>query len=117
MFVAPLDVRLAEDTVIEPDVLVARRDDVGPKSVLGPPVLAVEVLSPRTRLTDLNHKKSRLERAGCGSYWVVDPGGPSLTAWDLVDGEFVEVGLVEGDEPFHATLPYPVTVVPSALLG
>lgn len=50
------------------------------------PQLAVEVLSPSTRRVDLTLKLSRYEAAGCPSYWVVDPDGPSLTAWQLVEG-------------------------------
>lgn len=114
--VAPFDVRLAEDTVIQPDVLVCRRTDLTDRNLPVPPLLAVEVLSPRTRMTDLNHKKSRLERAGCPSYWVVDPSEPSVTAWDLFEGAYAEVGQARGSEVFEATLPYPVTVVPATLV-
>lgn len=117
VLVAPFDVRLAEDTVIQPDVLVCRQEELTAQHLPAAPVLAVEVLSPRTRMTDLNNKKSRLERAGCPSYWVVDPVEPSITGWDLVAGAYVEVGRAVGDEVFEARLPYPFTVVPSALVS
>lgn len=117
VLVAPFDVRLADDTVIQPDVLVCRRADLTDSNLPVAPVLAVEVLSPSTRLIDLNLKRSRLERAGCRSYWVVDPEVPSLTAWDLVEGAYVEVGRVEGGEVFEPALPYPVRVVPGALVA
>ncbi len=45
--VAPFDVRLSAITVLEPDVLVARKADVTPARLEGPPLLAVEVLSPQ----------------------------------------------------------------------
>lgn len=90
IFPAPFDVRLADDTVVEPDVLVARQADLTEKNLPAPPVLAVEVLSPSTRLVDLNLKKARYEAAGCPAYWVVDPGTDespaSIVAWTLRDG-------------------------------
>lgn len=112
---APLDVVLADDTVMEPDLLVARRSDFTDRDLPVAPLLAVEVLSPSTRRFDLTVKRSRFEAAGVPSYWVVDPLAPSLVAWNLVDGSYVEIGRVHGDEAWTSELPYPVTVVPAAL--
>jgi len=117
VFVAPLDVLLADDTVLEPDVLVARRKDLSPKNLPAPPVLAVEVLSPSTRRFDYMLKRSRYEAAGMPAYWVVDPDGPSLTAWELREGGYVEVATVAGDEEYRAGLPYPGTIVPHRLVA
>jgi len=115
--VAPLDVVLADDTVMQPDILVARRADFTPRDLPAPPLLAVEVLSPSTRRFDLMLKRSRFEAAGAGSYWVVDPGEPMLTAWDLVDSRYVEVAQVSGAETYAAQRPYEVTVSPAALVS
>lgn len=41
---APLDVALAEDTVMQPDLLVARREDFTARGPPVAPLLAVEVL-------------------------------------------------------------------------
>ena len=46
---APVDVVLAEDTVLQPDLLVAPREQFSRTELPGPPLLAVEVLSPSTR--------------------------------------------------------------------
>ena len=55
---------------------------------------------------------------GVASYWIVDPdGGPSIVAYDLVDGDYVEVARASGDKEVRLERPYPVTVTPSALLG
>ena len=35
---------------------------------------------------------------------------------ELEDESYVERATVTGDEPFHATVPFPVTVVPTRLL-
>jgi Uma2 family endonuclease len=117
VFVAPLDVLLAVDTVLQPDVLVARRSDLTEINLPTAPILAIEVLSPSTRHIDLGLKRAVYEEAGCPSYWVVDPDDPTLTAWELQDGRYVEVARVSGDEAFEATHPFPVEIVPSDLLG
>lgn len=113
---APTDVVLDDRTVLEPDLLVAPRGQFTPANLPGAPLLAVEILSPSTRLIDLNLKKARFELAGCRSYWVVDPLEPRLTAWDLVDGAYVQVADVSGDESWTAAVPYVVTITPSALV-
>jgi len=116
VMIAPYDVVLGVRTVLEPDVVVARRDDITDKFLPGPPLLAVEVLSPSTRLFDLGRKLQLLEEAGCPSYWVVDPAGPELTAWELRGGRYVEIARVSPDEEWTAELPFAVTISPAALL-
>lgn len=116
LLVAPLDVVLSTHTVLQPDVLVARETDLTEANLPTAPVLAVEVLSPSTRHIDLGLKRAVYAEAGCPSYWVVDPDGPRLTAWELADGRYVEVANVSGDESFQATNPFPVRIVPSDLL-
>ncbi|WP_238412118.1 Uma2 family endonuclease [Saccharothrix deserti] len=90
----PLAVRPSESTEVQPDFLVARVEDFTEELLPVAPLLAVEVLSPETELYDLTLKKAMYERIGVRSYWVVDPG----------------------EDPFDATLPYPVRIVPAELL-
>ncbi|MFD1506389.1 Uma2 family endonuclease [Georgenia yuyongxinii] len=105
------------DTVLQPDVLVARRSDLSERDLPAPPVLAVEVLSPSTRLIDLHLKRARYEAAGTPSYWVVDPDEPALTAWELIEGRYVRVAHVAGEETFTATAPFAVDVRPADLIS
>jgi Uma2 family endonuclease len=113
---APLDVAIADDTIMQPDLLVARRTDFTKRDLPKAPLLAVEILSPSTRRFDLMLKRSRFEAAGCESYWVVDLDEPSLIAWGLRDGAYVEVAKVVGEESFRATRPFEVSVVPADLI-
>jgi Uma2 family endonuclease len=113
---APLDVVLSESTGVQPDLLVARREDFTEKNLPTAPLLAVEVLSPSTQLVDLNLKKAAYEQAGVGSYWTIDPSVPRLVAWELKDGVFVQVADVAADEAWTAQLPYEVTIVPADLV-
>jgi Uma2 family endonuclease len=117
---APFAVGLADDTELEPDVVVARVADLTDKDLPAAPMLAVEVLSNSTRLIDLNVKKERLRRAGTPAYWVVDPvarpAEARLIAWELVKDEYRQVADVRGDEVYEATVPFPVRVVPDELV-
>lgn len=114
---APLDVALADDTVLQPDLLLARIADFTDRDLPTAPLLAVEVLSPSTRGRDLLLKKERLERAGCRHYWVVDPVEPSVIAWTLVDGRYREVGNAIGREALTLSDPVTVSIVPDALVA
>jgi Uma2 family endonuclease len=111
---APLDVVLADDTSVQPDLLVVRSDLPGPK-VTEPPALAVEILSSSSRLIDLNLKRARYEGAGVPAYWVVDPDELRIVAWELRDGTYVEVAQVVDDALWTAERPFPVSLDPRAL--
>ena len=106
---------------MQPDVLFARGDMRTDKELPGPPALAVEVLSPSTRINDMNKKRQRFRWAGTPAYWVVDPiARPEearLIAWELDgDGKYQQVADVAGTKEFGATLPYPVSVNPADLM-
>ena len=116
VLVAPFDVALATDTVVQPDVLVARRSDLTERDLPAAPALTIEVLSPSTRRVDLTLKRSRYEAAGSPSYWVVDPDGPSITVWELRDGTYVETAHARGAEILDVTLPFQVQITPARLL-
>jgi len=76
VYVAPLDVKLREDTVYQPDLLVVLRehaDRLRPTHIEGAPDLIVEVLSPTTAHLDLWAKRYDYAQVGVQEYWVVDP--------------------------------------------
>jgi Uma2 family endonuclease len=113
---APTDVRTSPRTNLQPDLLITTLDDEDRQRVSLPPLLAVEVLSPSTRLIDLNLKRGAYEALGTSSYWVIDPHLPAITAWELVEGRYVEAGHAEGDQPLVLERPFPVRIVPQELV-
>ncbi|GAA1665586.1 Uma2 family endonuclease [Fodinicola feengrottensis] len=116
--VGPFAVQPSYSTELQPDVLVGRFDDFTEKNLPVAPLLAVEVLSPSTALNDLNTKKAAYARMGVTSYWVVNPTPIELTVFKLTsEGAYELVAKISGDETFSTDRPYPVTVVPRALLG
>jgi Uma2 family endonuclease len=115
LLVAPFDVDLAEDTVVQPDVMIAPEDRLTERCLDGPPLLAIEVLSSSTRHLDLAFKRSRYEAADCPSCWVVDPAEPSVIAWELVAGRYRETCRAAGADRFEVTQPFPGVLVPRLL--
>jgi Uma2 family endonuclease len=101
-----------------PDLAVIRKESETPMFLADPPLLAVEVASPRTRVYDRRRKRDVYERFGIRSYWIVDLGHdkPSLTVLELRRGKYTEAARVVGDEAFSAVRPFPVTIVPAGLL-
>ncbi len=116
MLLAPLDFQPTNRRSLQPDLLVVRCSDVGETNIVAPLLLAVEVLSPSTRSKDLLLKRGLYEDSGVASYWMVDPAEPSVTALQLRDGRYVEVGCVTGDQVLALDLPFPVRLCPRALL-
>lgn len=58
--VAPMDVHLSEETVVQPDVLFVspdRADRIGNQEITGAPDLVMEVVSPSTSHLDVFDKK------------------------------------------------------------
>jgi len=115
VFMAPLDFQPTRRRSLQPDLLVVRRTDVGETNIEAPLLLAVEVLSPSTRSKDLLLKHGLYEDSGVQSYWVVDPDEPSLVAWELRDGSYVEIARVRGEDVATLSAPFHVTVSPAAL--
>jgi Uma2 family endonuclease len=74
VFVAPLDVVLADDTVLQPDVLLVTPGGRAriKRGVEGPPDLAIEILSPTSVRRDRGTKRATYARFGVGEYWLVD---------------------------------------------
>ena len=117
VLVAPLDVYLPTDDILEPDVLVIDDEAVVEDKVQGGvPFLVVEVVSPSSRRRDVGDKLTAYRDAGVPSYWVVDPVDPRLRVWALRDGEYVEVADVRGTDEFTADAPYAATVRPADLV-
>jgi len=116
VLVAPVDVRFSRIRQLQPDLIVLPDHRLGGPAARPLPLLAVEVLSPTTRATDLTLKRHVFEQGGIPSYWLLDPLVPSLTVLELVDGAYVERASVSGAQEYAALLPFPVSVVPELLL-
>jgi Uma2 family endonuclease len=85
---APFDVFLADDTVLQPDLLYvsqARAHLIKESGLFGAPDLAVEVLSPSTQEIDRGRKRDLYLQHGCQELWLVDLEAQTVT-WHVNDG-------------------------------
>jgi Uma2 family endonuclease len=116
---ADVGVRIAVNSALEPDVVVAHVSDAGGVRLAQPPVLVAEVLSPDSALRDLNLKKAAYERFGIPSYWVIDPDldRPGLRSFELRGDSYAEVAHVSGADTFVAERPFRAEIVPGRLVA
>lgn len=92
---APLDVRLALDTVVQPDIVILLGDQLSAlveEGVEGSPSIAIEVLSRSTGRRDLIVKRHLYATHDVAEYWIVDPAGKTVTIHsDPADGQYRSV--------------------------
>jgi Uma2 family endonuclease len=92
------------DTVRAPDVGFIRTERLPSKKMRGffdgPPDLAVEILSPSDRASEVVAKVHDWLHAGCRSVWVVDPETESITVHESKDRiyELAQSDILTGGE-------------------
>jgi Uma2 family endonuclease len=87
---APMDVILEPNTIVQPDLLFIRHENIGiiGDIIEGAPDLCVEVLSPSTGLNDRYVKSLVYARCGVQEYWIIDPVRETVAVFDLQDGAY-----------------------------
>lgn len=75
VYPAPLDVHLADHSVVQPDLVYisAERLEMLSNRVEGVPDLLIEILSPGTARRDRGEKLRLYAEAGVREFWIVDP--------------------------------------------
>ena len=92
VFYAPLDVILSHHDVVVPDLVVEALHPRAPsRGIEGPPLLAVEILSPSSVRRDRHLKFRRYAELGVAHYWIVDPDGKTLECYRQRDRQFERV--------------------------
>ncbi len=75
-FIAPVDVKLSDSDVLQPDLLVVcDPQKIEEKAIVGAPDLVIEILSPSTETRDRRDKKAVYEIYRVAEYWLVSPNG------------------------------------------
>jgi Uma2 family endonuclease len=107
MVVSPVDVVLAEHSIVQPDVIYVGPERAGivRQRVEGAPDLVIEILSPGTARRDLGEKLRLYGESGVVEYWIVDP--------DLETFEFLE----NTPDGFHVRLPEGAVYRSAAITG
>lgn len=120
MVVEAVGVRLPDNTMFIPDVLVVTRA-VGladRSGILDPPevALVIEIVSPGSRTTDRLTKPAVYAGAGIASFWRVEPeDGPAIFAYRLEQGRYVEAGSARPGERLALSEPFPLSIDPADL--
>lgn len=106
LLVAPLDVELSDESVVQPDILLLAPDHPQVLTRRGiiqvPPILAIEVISPGSVIHDRKRKFRAYEKAGIPYYWIADTRSRSIEAWSLVDGVYELVSEATAPAKFAA---------------
>jgi Uma2 family endonuclease len=88
---APLEVKFAGDSSVQPDLVVVLRDRshvLTEPRIEGAPSLLVEITSPETYAHDLGRKFALYARNGVPEYWIVDPDAETIAIHELRDGQY-----------------------------
>lgn len=89
---APIEVKLRQGRVVQPDLIFIRRERlgiIGETQIVSAPDLVVEIVSPPSRKRDLGWKLRAYEAEGIPFYWVLDPRGTLVLPHALQDGRYV----------------------------
>ncbi|HEX8118750.1 MAG TPA: Uma2 family endonuclease [Pyrinomonadaceae bacterium] len=101
LFYAPLDVTLPSGDVVQPDIFVLSKEDVGRAKREGrvrcAPLLAVEILSPGSVTHDTLTKRALYEKNGVREYWIVNAERRSIAQLVLRKKHYVPAELGESD--------------------
>ncbi len=107
-YAAPFDVRLTNRTdardedivdVVQPDIAVfCDSSRLNERGALGPPDLAIEILSLATASRDTIKKRALYERYGVKEYWIVDPEAEQVFTFWLTKGRYPEPNQYAGQE-------------------
>ena len=85
----PVDWKISEDTVVQPDNLVVC-GEVGGTYLKKAPVLIFEILSPSTAIKDRKTKFTLYEKEGVRHYVIVDPEERLAKIYSLHEGRLIK---------------------------
>jgi len=113
--IAPTDVVLDDDTVVQPDVfVVCDRKKITADNIQGAPDLIVEVVSPSTEVKDRREKLRLYERFGVKEYLIVFPEREYVERYVLKAGQYGSPEIFTWDERLQLTL-FPMEVILSEI--
>ncbi len=87
----PVDWKISEDTIVQPDNMVYCGDIENPNYLTKAPKVIFEVISPSTALKDANLKFDLYEREGVLYYILVYPGDRVAKVYRWKDGRYQKV--------------------------
>jgi Uma2 family endonuclease len=107
VYYAPLDVRLAENTIVQPDLIVVLSDRqriLTVSRIDGAPSPVVEIVSPSTSAYDRVTKRNLYARYGVPEYWLIDLEAKTITICSDAENDQYRSGLVSSTIAASATI-------------
>jgi Uma2 family endonuclease len=107
LLAAPVDVRLSEDTGLQPDlvfVAAQRLEIVQENFIAGAPDLVVEILSPSTVAHDRATKLNLYAEAGIPVVWLMDSLAKTVEVLRLHGDKYVVESILAGRQTFSFSL-------------
>jgi len=80
-----------------------------------PPLLVVEVVSPKQEKRDYRYKRSQYAARGIAEYWIVDPIQQQVTLLEWVEGLYEET-VYTGDRPITSPILGPLDLTAAQVL-
>ncbi len=115
--IAPLDVHLPSQDIVQPDVMFIRKSNAAiiQDWVRGAPDLVIEVLSPDSNERDRIVKRELYARNGVPEYWIADPATGTVEVLVSRNGSYESHGYFEAgdnlDSPALPGLALPVNAI------
>jgi Uma2 family endonuclease len=89
----PIDWKITEDTVVQPDLSVICKPFNTITHLDFPPALVVEILSPSTAMKDRREKFELYEKQGVKYYLIVDPAFNKVEIFELISNSYQAVAV------------------------
>ena len=87
----PIDWKISEDTIVQPDNLVVYNEDMKKAYITKSPVMIFEVLSKSTAKKDEGLKFELYETEGVLYYIIVNPDDEVSKVYHLKDGRYIKL--------------------------
>jgi len=91
VYVSPVDWKIDETTVVQPDIALFCEEPEGQFFSKTPPIV-VKVLSKATALKDVTTKKELYEKQGVLFYLIIEPNSEVADVFKLKDGKYTHDG-------------------------
>jgi len=104
---APLDVRLSEDTALQPDLVFVstqRLEIIQENFIAGAPDLVVEILSASTAAHDRATKLNLYAEAGIPEVWLMDPLARTVEVLKLQGDKYLVHSIFAGKQTLTSSL-------------
>ena len=95
----PIDYKISEDTVVQPDLLVVC-EQIEKQFLYFPPALIAEILFPATASKDRLYKQHLYQQQSIPYYLIVDPEKEEIEIYELHQGKYA---LVKQGKTVHYT--------------